>query len=646
MVFCAAWTLLLLVIAVPGAIAQASLKPVELWGPSDGPGPWEPVAAAGGSQTAIAWSVSESGGYASTIFLSRRGDGGTWGAPEAVSRNDGATQNGGPGGQNGKQALAVDTQGNALLAWEGENSTGSHLYVDEVPEGQPARPAIDLWRDVGTINGIDQVTVSFDAAGDAIVMWRAGSGLYLVRRPAGGKFGEPVRIPDVQEIETLNWPSFASGANGDAVAAGNWDYGGVASWVAPHGSGPGGMQVLQRESSYGGSVRVAMAPDGEAIAAWYTEERNSETDGWLTVATRSPGASSFSAPRNIDRVPNLEGLALAVSTSGEASLIYNKVDELVDVSRARGGEWRAPEELGIWATENPAAAYDAAGDLYVAWHHYESNTNENAYYAATRPAGGAFDGHPHTISGPIGGIGWPPVVAASDAGAFAAWALYDEGRVEAAGHFQAPWQNEAGTPPTEHAKAPETRPPPAEPTEAPEAGPPPSSPTKAPEAGPPLSSPTKAPEAGPPQGAPPSASADEPLTQPAPGDQPAQAVSPPLTGVPAKAFQQDALRSELNLALAAISKRLNPWGGRGAEFRAPSAGVLTIRIARSNRNGHGAGNDSLLLGRWALPRSGPTNLRLAPNRMLATLPAKSKLLLTATFQPTKGPATTARLGIG
>ncbi len=220
-VLCAALTLLVLVIAVPGTMAQASAEPVELWAPADGPSPCEPVAAAGGSQTAIAWSVSESGGHSSTIFLSRRSGGGVWGTPEAVSRNDGATQNGGTGGQNGKQGLAVDVHGNALLAWEGENSTGSHLYIDEVPDGQPARPAVDLWRDAGTINGIESITVSFDASGNATVMWRAGSGLYLVRRPTGGSFGEPVRIADEKERETLEWPSFASGANGDTVAAGN-----------------------------------------------------------------------------------------------------------------------------------------------------------------------------------------------------------------------------------------------------------------------------------------------------------------------------------------------------------------------------------------------------------------------------------------
>lgn len=603
--------LLVLAIAAPGAMAQASLEPAELWGASDGsPNPWEPVAATGGGQTAIAWSVSEDVGGSSTIFLSRRGGGGAWGAPEAVSRNDGATQNGGPGGQNGKQSLAVDAHGNALLAWEGENSAGSSLYIDEVPAGQPARPAIDLWHDLGTINGIDQVTVSFDADGDASVMWRAGSGLYLVRRPTGGTFGSPVRIADEQEIETLNWPSFTSGANGDAVAAGNWDYGGVAAWVVPHGSGPGGMQVLQREGSYTGSVRVAMAPDGEAIAAWYTEERNSESDGWLTVTTRSPGASSFSAPRNIDRVPNLEGLALAVSPSGEASLIYNKVDELVDVSRAHGGEWRAPEELGAWAAENPAAAYDPAGDLYVAWHHYEPNTNENIYYAATRPAGGVFNGHPHTISDPIKGIGWAPVVAASNAGAFAAWALYDEGRVEAAGPFQAPWQNE-------------TTPRPTEPTRAPEASPPPNAPTPAPD--------------------------DEPLTPQAPTqDQSAPAVSPPLTNeTGVTASQQNNLGLELNTMLKVVSRQLHHLAGHGLGFQAPSSGVLTIRIARSDpKGGLGARSGSLLLGRWRLPRAGRANLRLAPSHTLTALATKPKLLLTAIFRPTQGAATTARLSMG
>lgn len=36
---------------------------------------------------------------------------------------------------------------------------------------------------------------------------------------------------------------------------------------------PGERRYLRREHEYTGSVRVAMAPDGEAIAAWYAEER-------------------------------------------------------------------------------------------------------------------------------------------------------------------------------------------------------------------------------------------------------------------------------------------------------------------------------------------------------------------------------------
>ena len=243
----------------------------------------------------------------------------------------------------------------------------------------------------------------------------------------------------------------------------------------------------------------------------------------------------------------------------------------------------------------------------MAWHHYEPNTSENVYYAATRPAGGVFDKDPHPISGAIGGVGWPPVVAASNEGAFAAWALYGEGRVEVAGPFQAPWQNE-------------TSPLPTEPT-APQAGPPPN---------------------------PPGAPGDEPLIQAPTSDQPAPAVTSPLTSKTGVAsLQTNAFGSELDTMLKAVSRRLHHLAGHGLGFQAPSAGVLTIRIARSDsKGGPGARSGSLLLGRWTLPRAGRANLRLAPSRALAALAVKRKLLLTATFRPTQGTATTVRLDIG
>jgi hypothetical protein len=509
-----------------------------------------------------------------------------------------------------------------LLAWEGENHAGSDLYIDEVPKGQPARPALDFWHDAVSINGIEQVTVSFDAAGDATVMWRAGSGLYLVRRPTGGSFGAPVRIADEQEREEVSWPSFASGANGDATVVGDWGYGGnVAAWVVPHGSGPGAVQVLQREHEYAGSVRVAMAPDGEAIAAWYTEEYHEEGgsgfDGWLTVATRSPGASSFSAPKRIDPVPNLEGLGLAVSPSGEATLVYNHVDELVAVSRTPAGEWRPPEGVGVWATADPAAAYDASGNLYVAWHYYnpwaEPAANDSGYYAATRAAGGTFDGQSHAISRTITNVGWAPVMAANDIGAFATWALYDEGRVEAAGPLHAPWQ-EQGTPLPGEPGTPLPREP---------STPLPSEPNS-----PPLS---------------------EPLAQRSPADQPASsAKSPPQAGASgvaaAKRSQPSAVAQELTRMLGALSARLRHLQRRELRFRSPGAGLLTIQVRRSNRKpGDGALSSTLLLGSWVLRHTGGISLRVAPSRRLSALLANSSALLIATFQPKQGQPTTARL---
>ena len=588
-------TLTFFLLALPVAAAQATPAWEELWGPADGPPhPSEVVAGSGGGQTAVAWHNSENGGWTSTIYLSRHGDGGAWGPAEAVSREDGAAQN-------DKEGLAVDAHGNALLAWEGENSAGSDLYIDEVPNGQRARPAIDFWHDVD-INGISQVTVSFDAAGDATVMWRAGAGLYLVRRPAGGSFGSPLRIADEQEREAVGWPSFTSGANGDAVVAGDWENGGVAAWVVAHGSTAGSVQVLQHEHEYGGSVRTAMAPDGEAIAAWYNaeyhEEGTSGFDGWLMVATRAPGASSFSAPKRVDQVTNIEGLGLAISPAGEATLLYNQVGTLVAVSRARGGEWRPAEAVGGWATEDAAAAYDAAGDLYVAWHHFsEFERNENGYYVASRIAGGAFDGHSHEISRAIPGIGWAPAVAIGDSGAFAAWALYGEGRVEATGPLHAPWEEESS--PSLSAPAEQTGNQP--PTEA--------SSAKT------LLGPVLSPEA-----------------------------TEHAAAVAGKGAQQDQLAEGLSRVLRAVSAQLRHSIRGDVWFRSPAAGLLTIQLQRE----HGAGSrdaraKSLLLGRWVLPRAGSVRLRVASSRRLSAVLAQSGDNLIATFRAKDGRLTSARM---
>lgn len=582
-------SMILFATAGPAGATPSSSSPTELWGPAFGsPNPSEVVAGAGGGETAVAWHVSEDEGFKSTVFLSRHGEAGGWEAPDAVSQGDGAPQN-------GKEGLGVDGHGDVLLAWEGENAVGSDLYMDEVPNGQPARTAIDFWHDAGTVNGIDQVTVGFDAAGDATVMWRAGSGLYLARRPVGGLFGSPVRIAGSQETEVLEWPSFASGANGDAAVVGSQPYvGGVAAALVPHGSGARSLQVLQSQQGALGSARVAIAPDGETIAAWETTEYHEEGefswDGWLMVAVRPPGSDTFSAPRRIDSITNNQGLAIAVSPSGEATLVYNEVGKLVAVSRAAGGNWRPPERVGsIPATENPAAAYDSSGNLYVAWLRYapgsEPATADNGYYAATRDAGGTFDGNAHRISRPIPNVASAPALAVDHAGAFAAWSLYDEGRVEAAGPFYAPWQEPAVAP------------------------------------------------SNPPSGVAAGTNASAPPPPAAPA------------APAAKPSRPSALAQELATILDVVSTRLHHPKRDELSITSPGAGLLTIEARPPNHKGApSARNSTVLLGRWVLRRSGRITIRVSPShRIYALLAHSGAVLLTATFREHDGRSTTAQL---
>jgi hypothetical protein len=411
-----------LLIAALGAAPAGALELSELAGPT-GETDQEVAAASGGGETVVAWVTGEDRGFKSTLYISRRSKDGPWGPPEAISREASEWHNEKPG-------IAVDSHGDALIAWTGEvaehGESHAQLFVADVPRGGPPGKPLDLWGITSGGNGIDPSCVAFDSAGNATVLWWASSGLYVVRRPAGGSFGAPQQIAGSDEGESVEYPRFAVAANGEAVAGG--EASGARVWLLPAVGAPGKMQSLEKGARpLIGSFRTAIGPHGEAIAAWFTQgPLATEYEGWLSVAVRSAGASSFSPAEHVVHLPSLqEAPAVAVAPSGEMTVVYKSEPYLRAISRSPDGVWGTPERLGFYAEQPPpAASYDRAGNLYVAWDQHRDLGEpdpSDGYYAAVRPAGHTFGGRSILLSSPGRGGAWAPVLATEEDEATVAW---------------------------------------------------------------------------------------------------------------------------------------------------------------------------------------------------------------------------------
>ncbi len=231
--------------------------------------------------------------------------------------------------------------------------------------GAPARISEDAV-------SVDEVRIAMDPSGNALVVWRAfeagGSDVRVNHfMPAEG-WGEPELLSAVGAGQQ---PDVVFGPGGDAIAVWSQDTDIFSSWfTATEGWTPAtrvhdGLPWLANVSN--SQPRVALAPNGDAIAVWSVQAGTLSTDGhtWTSRFTPTEG---WGVPRRLGPVARSTGYsAISLTPDGGALAVwltswfsvyptlqsarFTPEDGWVDTGSFGTAEWRLPELVSNEAGE-------------------------------------------------------------------------------------------------------------------------------------------------------------------------------------------------------------------------------------------------------------------------------------------------------
>ena len=363
----------------------------------------------------------------------------------------------------GAPAVAGNDDGRAVAAWATPTGVVTTLRTPGGPWYQPVRVP-------GSGRGATQVAVAMTTGGQAAVTWIEGGRVRVSLRPARRRFlpatalSLPGRIATTPVVALggacaprVAWSGEAltGGANTieSACASSSGRFAATRSVSQPDelaftpavATSAGGSviawrrdegdqhrvraAVRQRDGSFGVPVdvsqasssvfvdpAVAIAPSGDAIAAW-TLLRGAEV---ITQAASLPVGGVWTKPDDISR-PGTQARGAQVATDGEGNAVATWVRSGVvqAATRVAGQPWGPPRDLsdGSVTAGTPRLSVSGAGAALVTW---PATTGTSYVAQAALRAATADFGAPATISDPrspaiapegvIGDNGIAPVV--------------------------------------------------------------------------------------------------------------------------------------------------------------------------------------------------------------------------------------------
>lgn len=146
-----------------------------------------------------------------------------------------------------------------------------------------------------------------------------------------------------------------------------------------------------------GAPLAGMAGDGEVVVVWESRGAGGAT---VMAATRAPGGP-LSPPVPLSATGDGASPALAVAPSGEALAAWRRTaagDVVRVVGRAPGGAFGGPADLSEPGAFAPRAAIARGGGAVVAWLRFDPEAGAIVVEMARRAPGGAFTA-PERVSG-------------------------------------------------------------------------------------------------------------------------------------------------------------------------------------------------------------------------------------------------------
>jgi hypothetical protein len=299
----------------------------------------------------------------------------SWSTPQRIENNNGGLSHG--------PQIAVDPDGNALVVWSqsdngmyGRYNIWSNRYT---PVGGWRTAEVIDPNDANTGNA-EQPAIAIDANGNALSVWRQRyRGAFQVwasqYTPAGG-WGTASLIGPV--AGDAGGTQVAMNSHGNGVAA--WtqadENGRYSVWANRYTPSEGWSTAELIESDdrgNAGGVQVAIDADGDALAVWPQHSGPSASSPsyvWFNRYTASTGwaTAALIAPDR-DAVP----VRMAMAPNGDAVAVWQRWNDgaadLWSSRYASSGGWGAPEliEFGDGQAEHAAVTMDSNGNVMAVW---------------------------------------------------------------------------------------------------------------------------------------------------------------------------------------------------------------------------------------------------------------------------------------
>lgn len=309
-----------------------------------------------------------------------------WQAPVAISA----------AGDNEKPTVALDSSGEAVVVWERQEGS---RYVIQAAFGSAQS---GVWGEPVDLSAPSQAAgnpqVAVDGQGEATVLWQSyGEGDYYIQAVTGSighcMWGEPVDLSVPGQVAAN--PQVAVNNAGEAVAV--WEWGGieftpytVQGAVRPAGGRWGASVDLSTASLGADFPDVAVDAQGNAVAVWEIREGSggavqravwkAASGAWQAPVALSPAGANAGSPR-VAVDPN--GDAIAVWSSW---VIGGSEDFIQGAVSPAGQEWKPPVDISSTGLDrfSPQVAMDEDGNAVAVWESIGEDTGaiQSANYLA------------------------------------------------------------------------------------------------------------------------------------------------------------------------------------------------------------------------------------------------------------------------
>jgi hypothetical protein len=283
----------------------------------------------------VVWAQAGTSGRFS-LYTNRYSATSGWGTRQLLETNDFV------GGLDGDPRIAVSPAGDALVVWKmdpGISGSGIHFWSSRYTVASGWSTAAQLVQDTGSNQSFGRHEIAMDSVGNAMLAWGQIDSLQLTiqtKRNISGTWqsGSSPIAPGVQIVNTIATPAIAMNATGVAVVSWAQDDYSIRAAVAP----AGGAFSMPAVIKVAGPREVLSLPSlgidtaGNVFAAWQQKGVANANDIWISryVAGAGWGASSIHVPSISQTVP-----VVAMAGNGNAVLTWHTFETNGTVAYAR-----------------------------------------------------------------------------------------------------------------------------------------------------------------------------------------------------------------------------------------------------------------------------------------------------------------------